>query len=76
MQGAVSLFNRVRGYGFVVPDDPTWPPLFFHRSQIAVRDGIQFLMPGDIIEFEIGEHGGRKVAISIKKIEPVTGGAR
>lgn len=54
-KGTVKWFNKVKGFGFIVPDDGG-KDLFVHYSEIQ-SDSDQFasLKDGQAVEFEVGE---------------------
>lgn len=77
MTGIISTLKTV--FGFIVPDDPQFADIFFHRT--AVVDRLRRLKVGDRVKFEIGEHDGRPCAVRIEIAPapvptPDNGGAR
>jgi CspA family cold shock protein len=71
VQGTILFFDRMRGYGFIVPstggDD-----LFFHYSQISVT-GPKRLDKGQAVSYEIGNNRrtGKPMGLNIT---PAIGG--
>jgi cold shock CspA family protein len=51
MQGTTTRYDRVRGYGFIIPDDLTQPDYFVHSKHILEPKGRRFLMAGWRVEF-------------------------
>jgi CspA family cold shock protein len=76
MTGTISFYNRVRGYGFAVPDDES-NDIFVHCANLV---DCRHLRPNDRISYDVGEYSGRPVAINVKLIEvaalPTDGGAQ
>ena len=66
MLGTVSFYNRLKGWGFCVPDDLS-PDLFIHVSNLPSNH--KYLNDGDRIEFQIGESRGKPLAVNIQIIE-------
>lgn len=54
-QGIVKWFSRVKGYGFIKPDDGG-PEVFVHYSAIA-GDGYRNLAENDRVSFELVDRG-------------------
>ena len=55
MKGKVKWYNRVKGYGFVVPDDGG-KDVFVHYSAIQVdKKKDRILEEGQVVEFEVKE---------------------
>lgn len=54
-QGIVKWFSRVKGYGFINPDDGG-PEVFVHYSAIA-GDGYRNLAENDRVKFELVDRG-------------------
>lgn len=69
MQATVLSFDRRRGFGFAVPDDQT-ADIFVHRSVLPSNH--RYLNDGDRIEYEIGVHAGRPVAVNVTVIGAAT----
>ncbi|GAB6927117.1 hypothetical protein JCM10914A_11000 [Paenibacillus sp. JCM 10914] len=62
-QGKVRMFNSEKNYGFVRSrkDD-----FFFHISS-AEDPGLSYVLPGELVTFEIGEDKqGRPIAVKVK----------
>jgi len=65
MQGTVLSFNRLKGLGFITPED-LGADIFVHHSALP-RDH-RYLNPGDIVEYEVGVFKGRPIATKLKII--------
>jgi cold shock CspA family protein len=52
MLGTVTKYNRVRGYGFILPDDETLPDFFVLPKFIVEPKCRRFLMAGWRVEFD------------------------
>jgi cold shock CspA family protein len=51
MQGVVKFFNATSNYGFLQPDAPGSPDVFFHGSTLK---GVE-ISRGDILVFDVAE---------------------
>lgn len=61
-QGKVRMFHSEKNYGFIRSGDDDF---FFHIST-AADPGLTFVMPGELVTFEVGEDKqGRAVAIRV-----------
>ena len=66
--GTVKWFNKVKGYGFIEPDDGG-KDAFVHISAVE-RAGLQSLLEGQKVEYElVPGHRGRSSAEDLKIIE-------
>jgi cold shock CspA family protein len=61
----VLKFSRKTGYGWAAPDDGA-NDVFLHR--INIKSQRNYLVEGDRITFEWGEHNGKPCAINIQLI--------
>ena len=52
MLGTVSKYNRIKGYGFIVPDDENLPDYFVLPKFIDASRRLRFLIPGQRVEFD------------------------
>ena len=69
MLGICIRWNRARGFGFIVTDDPTRPDYFLHCSDIQAPSGWRYLNPGDRVTFEPkGEHTDKPRATNVRKL--------
>lgn len=68
IQGTVKWFSNKKGYGFITPAEgsPIDTDIFVHQSSIS-SEGYRTLDEGWVVEFTIGDDGGRA------KAENVTG---
>lgn len=66
--GTVLFFDRLKGYGFIVPAE-RGADLFFHYQQIQVS-GLKRLEKGQAVTYEIGDNPrkGGLMAINIRPI--------
>jgi CspA family cold shock protein len=69
VQGRVTWFNNVKGYGFIERDDG--PDVFVHYTGI-VGEGYRTLNEGDNVEFEIvqGPKGPQAANVTLDKKKP------
>ena len=58
--GTVKFFNTQKGYGFIQPDDGS-KDVFVHISAVQ-RAGIQSLMEGQKVSYEIVTERGKQAA--------------
>ncbi|MBK6881095.1 MAG: cold-shock protein [Elusimicrobia bacterium] len=52
MKGKVKWYNRVKGYGFLVPEDGS-PEVFVHHSAVQAKGKDKVLVEGQGVEFEV-----------------------
>ena len=64
--GKIKWFNPTKGYGFIEQEGSK--DVFLHVSALE-EAGIDTLVEGEEIEFEIGENRGKENAINIKKVD-------
>ena len=79
MFGVCSRWNRMKGWGFVIADDPSKPDFFVSYRHIQAIASRRYLLPGDRVEFEPkGENTDRPYAVNVRKLAPapVAGGAQ
>nr|WP_310523632.1 cold-shock protein [Polymorphobacter sp.] len=63
--GAVKWFDAKKGFGFITPD--LGPRDVFVHSSALTAAGIETLMPGDRVEFELTQSGdGRLIALGLR----------
>ena len=60
--GMVKFFEKVKGFGFIEPDNTDLEDLFFHASAL----GGETIYDEDMVEFDIGEGPQGPVAIHIR----------
>lgn len=65
-KGKIKWFNPGKGYGFIENDDGG-KDVFVHVNALEAS-GIDNLVEGEAVSFEIGENRGKNTAIDIKKI--------
>ena len=51
MVGIVTKYDRVKGWGFILPDDQTLPDFFVCAKFIDTKRYLRFLIPGQRVEF-------------------------
>ncbi len=66
-QGTVKWFNPTKGYGFITPD-AGGNDVFVHISAVE-QSGLQGLMEGQKIEYEVVESRGKPSASNLKVVE-------
>jgi len=64
--GTVKWFNLTKGYGFIQPDDGG-NDVFIHVSELE-RAGIQKLLEGQKINYELASNKGKTSAVDIQLI--------
>jgi cold shock protein len=65
--GTVKWFNPTKGFGFIVPDDGS-SDVFVHISAVE-KAGLQGLIEGQKIQFELQENRGKQAAADLKVID-------
>lgn len=68
MFGTVSVYSRLKGYGFIVPDDPDAPDYFVHFSFISTNPAQRFLKIGQRVEFDPAGDSEKPQAHNVRKI--------
>lgn len=69
MLGTVTKYDRVAGYGFIVPDDNTLPDYFVCPSFIVSESKrCRFLLPGWRVEFTPFDLDGKTQAHDVRII--------
>jgi CspA family cold shock protein len=63
--GVVRFYNRMRGWGFIVPDDLS-DDVFVHHSAIVGR---KYLREGQRVSYELGDRNGRVLARNVTVIQ-------
>lgn len=85
MLGTTIKYDRVKGYGFILPDDETMPDFFVLPRFIVEHRSRRFLMAGWRVEFDPVEVDGNPQAhnvriitrpIAIQRSIPTQGGAK
>jgi cold shock CspA family protein len=71
MLGTVTKYDRIRGFGFIVPDDPTLPDFFVCPRLMDCGKHQRFLMVGQRVEFEPANVDTQPEARHIRKF-PMT----
>lgn len=67
MTGEVLRFDEKLGYGFIRPSEGHGT-VFVHYKQIR-KLGFKSLAPGELVRYELGEHGGRPCAVDVLPLE-------
>ncbi len=65
--GTVKWFNPNKGFGFIVPDKGG-SDVFVHITAVE-RAGLQSLVEGQKLEYELQENRGRMAASNLKVIK-------
>lgn len=52
MFGTVAKYDRMKGYGFILPDDASLPDFFVCPKLIDANRHFRFLIPGQRVEFD------------------------
>jgi cold shock CspA family protein len=71
VQGIVAKYDRLKAFGFIVPDDPTLPDFFVCPKFISAERHCRFLIAGQRVEFEPIQDGERNVAHNVRVV-PLT----
>ena len=72
MKGIVLFYDRRKGWGFI-GDPNSDADYFVHRTALM---GKKCLLEDQEVEFEIGEHNGKPLAVNVRVIETATPAAR
>jgi len=73
MFGTVTKYDRIRGFGFIVADEPNLPDFFVCAKFIDANKHRRFLIVGQRVEFTpIDADTDRPVANPVRPIFPVT----
>src|SRR4051812_32784682 len=68
-EGIVVSYKQDRGFGFINPDGED-NDIWFHTSAQVDHDWVP--MPGDRVQFEIGDNGRGPAAVAIVRTEAAT----
>jgi cold shock CspA family protein len=60
--GLVKFYGRMKGWGFILPDDFS-DDFFVHHRDIVGR---KFLKEGQLVRFQVGEWNGKPCAIRVE----------
>jgi CspA family cold shock protein len=71
VKGKVKWYNRVKGYGFIIPDEGG-TEVFVHHSAIAGGKKAS-LMDGQVVEYEVKEGPKGPSAVNVKPEEKKEG---
>jgi CspA family cold shock protein len=79
MTGIVSFYNRLRGFGFAIPDDRSQSDVFIHVKSLPSNH--RYVNEGDKISYELGAVSkgrpeARKIQIIQEAAASVSGGAK
>lgn len=64
--GTVKFFNTQKGFGFIKPDDGG-PDVFVHVSALQ-RAGMQTLMEGQKVSYEVINERGKSAASNLQEV--------
>ncbi|MGZ3772975.1 MAG: cold-shock protein [Pseudobdellovibrionaceae bacterium] len=70
-QGTVKWFSASKGYGFILPNDPSinnGAELFVHFYNLVMK-GFKYLREGDVVEFSLGSNSKGLCAKEVKIIK-------
>jgi CspA family cold shock protein len=72
--GTTLFYDRIRGYGFIIPADHS-EDLFFHHTGI-VMDGIKRLEKGQAVSYELSTNPrtNKPMAVNVTPIASEVGG--
>jgi len=65
MKGKIKWYNRVKGYGFIVPEDGS-AEIFIHHSSVQAKGREKVLVEGQGVEFEVGQGPKGPIAANVK----------
>jgi len=68
--GVVTLYDRLRHWGFIAPTELDHPEVFVHGSNIVGTPGHQFLVRGMKVAFQIetNPRNGKLMAVRVIKL--------
>lgn len=66
--GTVKWFSDDKGYGFIQPDGGG-KDVFVHVKQVN-QSGMDRLVEGQRVIFDLGERGGKKHAVNLRDVSP------
>ena len=68
MKGKIKFYNRVKGFGFIIPDEGGADVFVHHTGIIATTKKDKLLEEGQAVEFElkIAERG--PAAVTVRKV--------
>jgi cold shock CspA family protein len=73
MLGTVSAYYRLKGFGFIVPDDPTLPDFFTApKFMLLENKHHRFLFSGQRVSFDPTDVETRPTAINVRLVKPIT----
>lgn len=71
MFGSVSVYNRPKGFGFILPDDNNLPDFFVCAKFInTANKHHKFLVPGQRVEFDPVDVDTKPAAHNVRIIGP------
>jgi cold shock CspA family protein len=73
MFGTVSKYDRVKGYGFILPDDQSLPDFFTCAKLVDANRHHRFLIPGQRVEFDPVDLETRPAAHNVRVVSAPTG---
>jgi CspA family cold shock protein len=67
MQGITLYWNRLKGYGFIAPDDGS-SDVFCHVSALLLEPPDRRLDKGQSVEFDLADRNGRRIALNVRPV--------
>ena len=67
-KGKVVWFNKIKGFGFIKPDDIKERDVFVHYSGIAGEEKFKLLLEEQEVEYDLQENDKGSIAVNVKVI--------
>lgn len=74
MQGITLFWDRLKGYGFIAPDDGS-SDVFVHVSALLLAPPNKRLEKGQAVTFDIADRNGKRIALNVRPATSSVGAA-